>query len=282
MIELVEGHAPHTAGLLIPSTDERSIEDESFEMWRRERLVVREVPRTVRLSKLEELRRPEHLRLLTKSAGDTYVFCAVRPAFRLLEQFRFTDRDAAWLAGLGAETVVATRSGDTGDGPLDLVVLREPDQLATVVGSHPDVAVYVNVSLRCFGDEQWVRRWTGPLLKTRLTALFDLAPFQQFDLWQREKDPVAYAHGGVRDGTQSPADVLAFRVGANRFPILLICTAVTRHVLTRYLRARFPEAVEDREVLTGDLNLIGRTISHLVTEEAFFDLAAYPQPRSTL
>lgn len=275
LIELVEQHAPHTAGLLVPSTDERTVEDEAFEMWRRERLVVRDTPRQVRLSRLSELRRPEHGRLLSQTAGETYVFCAVRPAFRMIEQFRFTDRDAAWLSGLGSQPVVATRSGNTGEDPLDLVLLDEPGQLAAVGRGAP---VYVNVSLRCFGDEQWRRRWSGALLRTRLTALFDLSPFQQFDLWQREGDRVAYASGGIRDGARSPADVLAFRVGTNRFPILLLCTAVTRNVLGGYLTSRFPEAVEDPAVLTGDAELIGRTVSHLLTEETWFDLAAYPAP----
>jgi hypothetical protein len=198
----------------------------------------------------------------------------------MLEQFRFTPDDAAALAGLGSEPVVVTRSGDAGDGPLDMVLLDEPGQLATIAASMPgQVAVYTNVSLRCFGDEKWRRRWAGALVETRLTALFDLSPFQQFDLWRSEGDHVEYASGTIRDAGRSPADVLALRVGAHRFPILLLCTAVTSDVLSGYLGSRFPEAVGEPGVLTADTDLIGRTISHLLTEEAWFDLAAYPAPR---
>jgi hypothetical protein len=272
LIEAVERRAPHTAGLLVPSTDEQTVEEEAFEMWRRERLVVRETPRRVRLARLEELTRPEHARLLSAQGDGTYIFCTVRPAFRLLEQFQFAPADAAALVALGTAPVVATRSGNTGSGPLDMVVLSDPDQLATLTSA---TGVYANVSLRCLGDDGWRRRWSSPLLRTRLTALFDLSPFQQLDLWQREGDAVTYAAGDIRDVDRSPADVLAFRVGAGQFPILLLCSAVTSHVLRRYLR-QHPSAGEDPAVLADDTDLIGRTISHLLAEETSFDLSAYP------
>ncbi|MFI5842596.1 hypothetical protein ACIA8K_23095 [Catenuloplanes sp. NPDC051500] len=276
LIEAVERHAPHTAGLLIPSTDERTVDEEAYEMWRRERLVVRETPRQVRLARLEELTRPEHTRLLSTTGDKTYIFCTVRPAFRLLEQFRFAPADVEVLEALGAAPVVATRSGDAGSGLLDMVLLSDPDQLATLVSA---TGVYANVSLRCLGDDDWRRRWSPPLLRTRLTALFDLSPFQQLDLWQREGDAVAYAAGGIRDDDRYPADVLAFRVGSGRFPVLLLCSAVTSHVLVRYLR-QLPSVGEDAAVLTDDADMIGRTVSHLLAEETSFDLSAYPHPGS--
>ncbi|MCY1141006.1 hypothetical protein OWR29_23665 [Actinoplanes sp. Pm04-4] len=277
VIGVVERRAPHTAGLLLPSTDERTVEEESYEMWRRERLVVRDAPRPVRLARLEDLRGSDHLRLLSASPTETYVFCAVRPAFRMLDQFRFADADAAWLAGLGARPVVAARSGDTA-GELDMVVFSEPDQLATVAAGRPDqVKVLTNVSLRCFGDDEWRRRWSRALTRTRLTALFDLSPFQQFDLWAQENDTFSFAIGSIRDKDSSPADVLAFRVGANDLPILLLCSAVTGDVLLRYLRQHAGTAREDPSILTAGADLIGRTISHLITEETSFDLAAYPK-----
>jgi hypothetical protein len=280
LIERVEQLAPHTSGLLVASTDERTVEDESFEMWRRERLVVRDAPRAARVARLEDLRRPEHVRLLTASGPDTYVFCAVRPAFRLLDQFAFDDADAAWLAGQGGVPVVATRSADPGSGPVDMVVVGDPDQLSTIIGSAPGkVDVYANVSLRCFADDQWRRRWSEPLLRTRLSALFDLSPFQQFDLWRREGDEVRYAVGSIRDQDRSPADLLVFRVGGGQFPILLPCSAVTGHVLRRYLGEHFTEAIEDPGVVNDDRDLIGRTVSHLLSEETSFDVSAYPQVR---
>ncbi|GAA0934463.1 hypothetical protein [Virgisporangium aurantiacum] len=273
VIDAAERIAPQTTGILAPSTDERTVEDEGYEIRPRERLVIRTVPREVRLAQLTHLSQTHRRRLLSASGDETYVYCAVRPAFRLLEQFQFTGPDRKWLDRLGAEPVVATRSGDADSGPLDMIVLDTPDQLAGIINAATDrVAVYVNVSLRCFADQRWLKRWSAPLQRARLSCLFDLSPFEQFALWRRDGDRVAYAIGAVGDNGQARANVLAFRVGDNRIPLLLLCSPVTGHVLTRYLREQFVEAVEDPGVLNDDTDLVVKTISHLMTEEAFIDI----------
>jgi hypothetical protein len=274
VIEAVERAAPATRGMLRMSEDDL---EETFEGWRRERLVIRERPRPAVLYRLEDLHKGGRAVVLLSGSGDKlHVFSSVRPAFRLLQQFSFHADDAAWLEQRGAAPVVTVRSGDGEPAPLDLTLIEQPSQLAALARQLPAaVPAHTNVSLACLGDTEWRDRWSGALTSTRLTGLVDLSPFAQFDLWRREGQPLTYAQATIGDDDGEHAELLVLLTSERRIPLLLVCTAVTGDILRQYLERSYPEAVVDAAVITDRMQDIEATASHLLMEEYAFDVAAY-------
>ncbi|MEV4080425.1 hypothetical protein ACGFJC_53200 [Nonomuraea fuscirosea] len=276
LIAAVEQVAPRARGRLIASEDSATAQDESFEMWRRERLVVTSHPRPAVLHQLAGLPRDRHIVLVSVRGRDAHVFATARPAFRLLQQFEFSAPDRAYLQNLGCATVVTARSAASDDEPVDLTVLEDPGQLKAIVSAwNGSPRVFVNVALSSLGDIAWRDRWSGALRRTQLTGLLDLSPFAQFDLWRQDGEPLAYVRGTVRDVDSRPCAVFACIVGDTNLPLLLPCTGVTAQILEQYLEQTFPAAVEDLSLLEGSLETVQLTMSHLLAEEHSFDVSAY-------
>jgi hypothetical protein len=277
VIEAIERAAPAARGMLRMSEDDL---EETFEGWRRERLVVREAPRPAVLHRLEDLRNGGRAGVLLSGSGDKlHVFSSVRPAFRLLQQFSFQAEDAAWLEQRGPAPVVTVRSGDGEPTPLDLTLIEQPSQLAALARQLPaTIPAHTNVSLACLGDTEWRDRWSGALTSTRLTGLVDLSPFAQFDLWRREGQPLTYAQATIGDDDGEHAELLVLLTSERRIPLLVVCTAVTADILRQYLERSYPEAVADAAVITDRMQDIEATASHLLMEEYAFDVAAYYGP----
>jgi hypothetical protein len=279
VIETVERTSPTAKGLLVASSDDRGVEEETFEMWRRERLVVRDRPRAATVRRLTDVLRDRQVAsFLSSKGGETHIFGSVRPAYRLMEQFGVAD--TALLASAGSAPVLTLRGLDD-DGTVDLTVVEEPYELTGLVKSLPDgMPVHLNLSLACLGDVRWRKRWDRALRRTRLTGLFDLSPMAQLELWARLGEPLSYAQATLRDTDRDHADLIVLVVGRSGLPLLLICTAVTSDVLQQYIDRTYPTARQDRSVITERQADVEVVTSHLLHEEYFFDLAAYPVPAS--
>ncbi|MDQ1250278.1 MAG: hypothetical protein QG597_4657 [Actinomycetota bacterium] len=276
VVRAVEAASPRARGLLVPPDSTRSLKEEWFDLWDRERLIVRERPRRAHLLSLEEAVRTHRATVfLSDKDGQLHVFGTVRPTFRLLEQFDI-DRPER-IATLG-NTPVVTLCGLDRDGVLCLTVLDQPHQLADVRRSLPrGITVHLNISLAALGDDVWRRQWQRRLKKIKLTGLLDLPAAVQFDLWRRTGEPLSFAQGTLQDMNGEQADLLVLKVGSFGPPILVICTAVTGHALSQYLRDSYPGARHNKSLINDRMTDIELVTSHLLSEECFFDLSAYHQ-----
>ncbi|MCD0453776.1 hypothetical protein LO762_32015 [Actinocorallia sp. API 0066] len=276
LISAVEAAAPHARGRLVASSETASADDESFETWRRERLVVRSEPRPAKLHRLADLARDGHVVLLSEHGGEHHVFASARPAYRLLRQFSFEEDDHRLLRESGQGTVVAVHSAATAGGQVELILVPEPRHLRSITKAwRGRPAVLVNVALSSLADHPWRDRWSKDLVRTRLTGLLDLSPFAQFDAWHSNGDTVSYIRATINDGDGRPSAVFACEVGGSGLPLLLPCTDVMAQILGQYLEQNLPQAVEDAAVLQNDPETITLTLSHLLGEEHSFDVSAY-------
>jgi hypothetical protein len=204
-----------------------------------------------------------------------HVFGAVRPAFRLLEQFTFTEADRSQFEHLGTEPVLTLRSEED-EGRLDITLLDSPEQLERLARALPKgIHAHVNVSLSCLGDTAWRDRFARGLGRTRVSGLMDLSPMAQFDLWRRDGSSLAYAQATVTDGEGHPAELLVTVLDGQNLPLLTVCTAVTSDILRQYLERTYPGAQADPAVILDRQEDIKVAVSHLLNEEYYFDMAAY-------
>jgi hypothetical protein len=266
----VERLVPEAAGLLRAATENDTQTLESFEVWSRERLVVRDQARPATLHRLED--RPA-VQLVSAFRDHRHVFCIARPAYRLRAQFAFDEQDDARLAALHDEPVVAVVS--TGTDRVDLVLLSRPEFLGAVRDAQPGgVSVLVNVTLSCLGDVPWRDRWASVLARTGVTALFDLVPLSQFELWREDGSSLRYSLGTVRGGSAG-ASLFVCELDGGGMRLLLPCTHVTADVLAEYLTRHYPAAEQTAAVFDGVQDLIEATMSHLMSIEHSFDVTAY-------
>ena len=82
VIAAVEREAPAARGMLLASSDERGVREETFEMWRRERLVLRDRPRPAVVYQFEDVLQRRQITVLLSGEGERmHVFASVgRPA----------------------------------------------------------------------------------------------------------------------------------------------------------------------------------------------------------
>ncbi|MFI6551190.1 hypothetical protein ACIBO9_48975 [Streptomyces prunicolor] len=274
-IDMLQARAPHHTGRLLASQDSVEADVEAYEVWRRERLVVREAPRRAVIRTLQELAAAGRAALVSGDGEHAHVFGTARPAFRLLQQFAFSAEDRGSLEEQGAATVVFLRTIDD-DGEVECTLLAAPSDLALVCSAMPRrKAVLINVALSSLGDIPWRDRWSDVLTRTRVTGLIDLAPLAQFDLWRDTGESLTYAQATVRDGNDEPAALFACVVGDTNLRLLLPCSETMGDVLAGYLAARYPAARFDPTVLTKGSAIVEATVSHLLAEEHYFDVSAY-------
>ncbi len=279
VIASVEREAPAAHGFLLASSDERGVKEESFEMWRRERLVLREAPWPAVVRRFEDVLRDRQLTAMLSGTGERmHVFASVRPARRLLEQFAVGAADASWLGRRGSSPVVTVRSVADDADHVELTVVDEPAQLARLATALPKpLVLHVNISLACLGDVTWRDQWSRALRRARLTGLVDLSPMAQVNLYRAEREELRYAQATIRDGDGNPADLTVWLVGDTNLPLLLICTPVTSDILRQYIEHAYPGARRDPGIITARQDEIELAASHLLAEEYFFDLSAYPE-----
>ncbi|MGW2520356.1 hypothetical protein ACWC09_25705 [Streptomyces sp. NPDC001617] len=274
-IDTLQARAPHHTGRLLASQDSTPDDVEAYEVWRRERLVVREAPRQAVIRTLRELAAAGRAALVSGHGENAHVFGTARPAFRLLQQFTFSAEDRGTLEEQGTATVVFLRTIDD-DGDVECTLLAAPSELALVCSALPRrKAVLVNVALSSLGDIAWRDRWSDVLKRTRVTGLIDLAPLAQFDLWRDTGESLTYAQATVRDGNDEPAALFACMVGDTNLRLLLPCSDTMGDVLADYLAGHYPAARLDPTVLTNSRVVVEATVSHLLAEEHYFDVSAY-------
>ena len=280
VIASVEQEAPAASGLLLASSDERGVAEETFEMWRRERLVLRERPRAAVVRRFDDVLRNRQVPALLSGAGDRmHVFASVRPARRLLQQFAVAGDGESWLDARGPSPVVTVRSSAVDADNVELTVIDEPAQLARLIGALPEqLTLHVNISLACLGDLAWRGHWARALRRTRVTGLIDLSPMAQVNAWRAEHEELRYAQATIQDAGGAPAELMVWMVGKTNLPLLLVCTAVTSGILRQYIEHTYPSAQLDSGIITRRQADIELATSHLLGEEYFFDFAAYPEP----
>lgn len=283
VIAAVEREAPAARGLLLASSDDRGVAEEAFEMWRRERLVLRERPRPAVVRQFADVLRDRQVAALLSGSGERmHVFASVRPTSRLRQQFSVDAPGSAWLGDRGSSPVVTVRSAPGDSDSVELTVLDEPGQLSGLAQALPKpLAVHVSISLACLGDLAWRDRWSRALRRTRLTGLVDLSPMAQLSAWRAEGSRLRYAQATVRDIGVSPAELLVWQVGDSGLPLLLVCTSVTGDILRQYIERTYPDSTADTGIITSRQDEIELATSHLVGEEYFFDFAAYPESAVT-
>lgn len=281
VIAAVEALAPGARGRLIVSAEGASPQLESFEMWSRERLVVRDRPRPAVLHRIEDLRDGAQVTLVSEHSSRRHVFCVVRPAFRLLQQFEFSPANQALLGELYSQPVAAVQSSGAATEPVDLVVLSRPAHLDALADAEPgELGVLTNIALSCLANESWRDQWSDSLTRTSVTGLIDLSPMRQFDAWRDNGDDLRYALGAISGGDHGAA-LFACTVGDSNLPLLLPCTSITQDVLGQYLAMQFPAAVRTPATLQDVQDIVEVTLSHLLGTEHFFDVAAYPRTFGT-
>jgi hypothetical protein len=281
VIASVERQAPAASGLLLASSDERGVAEETFEMWRRERLVLRERPRAAVVRRFDDVLRNRQVPALLSGAGDRMhvFFASVRPARRLLQQFAVAGDGESWLDARGPSPVVTVRSSAVDADDVELTVIDEPTQLARLIGALPkQLTLHVNISLACLGDLAWRGHWARALRRTRVTGLIDLSPMAQVNAWRAEHEELRYAQATIQDAGGAPAELMVWMVGKTNLPLLLVCTAVTSGILRQYIEHTYPSAQLDSGIITRRQADIELATSHLLGEEYFFDFAAYPEP----
>ena len=157
VIAAVEREAPAARGMLLASSDERGVREETFEMWRRERLVLRERPHPAVVHQFEDVLRGRQMTVLLSGGGERmHVFASVRPAHRLLEQFAMGHADTSWLASRGSSPIVTVRSLPNDIDRVELTVVDNPSELSRLAAALPgSLAVHANISLACLGDVKW-------------------------------------------------------------------------------------------------------------------------------
>ena len=313
VVESVVRACPEAAGMLVAPSDDRSVREEWFPLWQQERLVLRERPRTAIVRRYADVLRTHRTAgLLSRHEGSLHVFATVRPAGRLLEQFAMEEAEAQVLRGLEWAPVVTLRATEGGDAPVELSVVDRPDELAELARALPaGVTMHVNVSLACLGDEVWWDRWASALVTARLTALVDLSPADQLDIWRQDNQALAFARADLRDLAGEPASLLVLvlrddsrnyrvrwpygrkqarspRAGLGRahltargrpdssLPLLILCTSVVGYAIKQYIEDSFPGVTADPSLLGKSGGDIGVAVSHLLREESSFDFAAYP------
>ena len=207
-----------------------------------------------------------------------HVFASVRPARRLLEQFAVGGADASWLGGRGSSPVVTVRSSAVDADRVELTVIDEPAQLSRLMAALPEpLVVHVNISLACLGDLTWRDHWSRALRRARVTGLIDLSPMAQVNVWRAEHEELRYAQATIQDAGGDPAELMVWMVGDTNLPLLLVCTSVTSDILRQYIEHTYPSAQLDSGIITSRRDGIELATSHLLREEYFFDLAAYPE-----
>jgi hypothetical protein len=283
IIGAVEVASPAARGLLLASNDNRSVQEESFEMWRRERLVLRDQPLPAVMRRFDKVVSDRRIPSLLSGKGEKmHVFAAARPADRLLEQFTIDQPGVAWLRGKGSDPVVTVRSTPNDSKVVELTVLDDPAQLTQLASALPHpLTAHVNISLACLGDLAWRGRWSRALRRARLTGLVDLSPMEQLNLWQRERQDFSYAQATIGDRHGEAAELMVWVVGDTNLPLLLVCTSVTCDVLQQYIERTYPTARWTSKVIQSRQTEIELVTSHLLLEEYFFDFAAYPNPTSS-
>jgi len=209
VIASMERQAPAASGLLLASSDERGVAEETFEMWRRERLVLRERPRAAVIRRFDDVLRDRQVSALLSGAGDRmHVFASVRPARRLRQQFAIASADESWLDARGSSPVVTVRSSAIDTDNVELTVIDEPAQLARLTGALPkQLTLHVNISLACLGDLAWRGQWARALRRPRVTGLIDLSPMAQVNAWRAEQEELRYAQATIQDAGGAPAEL---------------------------------------------------------------------------
>jgi hypothetical protein len=268
---------------LLASSVERGVQEETFEMWRRERLVLRERPHPAVVHRFEDVLQGRQMTALLSGEGErTHVFASVRPAYRVLEQFALGRADTSWLGSRGSSPVVTVRSVPNDTDRVELTVVDNPSQLSRLAAALPEpLTTHVNISLACLGEVKWRDQWSRVLRRTRLTGLVDLSPMAQVDLWRAEHQRFRYAQATIQDAHGEPADLMVWIVGDTNLPLLLVCTSVTSDILRQYIEHAYPSAQLDADIIVGRQDDIALAASHLMQEEYFFDLSAYPVPTAT-
>ena len=192
------------------------------------------------------------------------------------------DADTSWLASRGSSPIVTVRSLPNDIDRVELTVVDSPSELSRLAAALPGpLTVHVNISLACLGEVKWRDQWSGVLRRTRLTGLVDLSPMAQVDLWRTEHQQFRYAQATIQDAHGEPADLMVWMVGETNLPLLLVCTSVTSDVLRQYIEHAYPDARLDADIIVGRQDDIALATSHLMQEEYFFDLSAYPVPPAT-
>jgi hypothetical protein len=110
-----------------------------------------------------------------------------------------------------------------------------------------------------------------------VTGLIDLSPMAQVNAWRAEHEELRYAQATIQDAGGAPAELMVWMVGETNLPLLLVCTAVTSDILRQYIEHTYPSARLDSGIITRRQDDIELATSHLLGEEYFFDLAAYPE-----
>jgi len=181
VIASVEREAPAAHGILLASSDERGVQEETFETRRRERLVLRERPRPAVVRRFQDVLRDRQVAALLSGKGERmHVFASARPARRLIEQFAVGGADASWLGSRGSSPVVTVRSVPNDTGQVELTVVDDPAQLLRLAAALPEpLVLHVNVSLACLGDLTWRDQWSRVLRRARLTGLVTCHPWHR-------------------------------------------------------------------------------------------------------
>jgi len=100
----------------------------------------------------------------------------------------------------------------------------------------------------------------------------------QVNLWRAGHQELRYAQATIRDADGDPADLMVWMVGDTDLPLLLVCTAVTSDILRQYIEHAYPSARLDANIIVRRQDDIELATSHLLQEEYFFDMSAYPEP----
>jgi hypothetical protein len=263
-------------GMVAPSSDERDVVDEVFETWQRERLNIRDAPRHAVLRSFAEVLRSGRMDVVSESLDTRHVFASVRPAGRLLAQFRFDVSDAERLHDAGWDPFLTLRT-TTSSGLVELTAIDDPEQMSDLARVLPRrMSAYCNVSLAFLGDDRWLRRWNRSLKHWKVSGLFDLSPSAQFDMWRRDGEKIVFARTALGIGDRQQGSLIVLRVARSPVPLLLACTAVTGDAIERYLATRMSTARRDMSLLERNAGL-QVAVSHIFMEEHFVDFDAYPQ-----
>ncbi|WP_018503525.1 hypothetical protein [Parafrankia discariae] len=278
-VATLEAYAPEVAGAFRPATDDMPTENLVYPVFGQERLQIRDRPRPAILRRYGDLSPADHAWLASGPGDLSHLFLAVRPAFRLLDQFGFSDDDQAAIRHLGSRNIVTVRTVNARhldpDG-IALVALDDPAQARELIDRQKkNVRTLTNISMASLADRDWRRRWYPVLRRTGVSGLLDLSPFENFMIWRSENIHVSYVSASVTDERGNPCALFAFRLETVEFPFYLPCSVTTADALARFLEQHLPGSTEDPHIVLGDRMLAEASLSHLMSEEFIFDLKAY-------
>jgi hypothetical protein len=205
-----------------------------------------------------------------------HIFLVARLTTDLLEQYDCVEDDHRSLVESSDSVLCCIRRAAlvNGERVVELVIFDEPSQLRALGAQIDTIPIFANLSFAALANVNWRDEWFSSLTAcTEFDILFDLAPFEHFQVWSGRKEPVRWTVMDVESRGRR-FNVFACVRGEPPSPCFIMpCSEVVCGALAHYLLELLPSdsaVTHDPGIAEQYAALLKITIGHLLGEECLF------------